>query len=1408
MMKNTTYQKRRQRLKALVLYLVLSAALPLYSQVAYYDFSQSQSTYVPLSSPTVLAQATAANMENTRYATELPFGFAFNGVTHNRLQVHSSGFVSFGANAPFGSTPLSNSSTVFDGAIAALGASIVGRYEAGGIQAKISHQTLGVQPHRTLVIQWENFGFFEGTSPSTSSTYNLNFQIRLGEDGTISTVYDLSAVGSPPSFSAQIGLRGNSPSDFNNRYAVGNTSTNNLMSSNRGTANTSVVFVYKDFLPQSGFTFTWAPSSFCLPVFQYNADSEMITRVIFNTIDHTSPAQSGSTPIYEDFRAISTEVQKGESYMVSVKGPAGSFSSDVMVYIDFNQNGRYDDPGEGFYLGKIPPANPFNAHTISGNIPIPASAIPGRTGLRIVKNSGIIATNSISGPCATDLRAGQVEDYTVNILETATTPICTNADPGLNPGDTGCITLTYQGRSVVYTTVRAQDGQIWIQQNLGSPAVASSATDAANYGDLFQWGRWDDGHQLRTAAVSTAAPSPNNPLGLQGGLNAFVNSQPQWWSAGSTPIQWNASNPQQVTADNGCDPCKALGADWAIPTDVQWRDIIAAEGIVNIQSAFDSHLKLTVAGFRGSADGITNAGLRGYYWSKTSSPTNPDYSKYLFYSNLTMNPNAGANRSQGSSVRCIKASPQTEPVFPAPYCGLEGVTTSTVSEITELRLGGVTHSSAFGQPNAPLIEDFTATVIALSKESAHPIVVKGGTQGQTTVSVYAYIDWNHNGIFDSDEAINLGYLIPADTGGTSEMGELTASLTIPATALLGQTRLRLVKAYESSSSMGTLVNLPCPTGWFIGQVEDYTLDITAAVVVPPAERLEVRVQNNGDPLIASPSGTLQLEAQVFPAAADQAVRWTLTSGAGAATVNAEGLATALANGSAVIRATAVSDAAIYAELTVVVDIPTPCPQPTALRIDNLRFDRATAAWSFSQAAVFEYEWRTSGLAGSREGLVQRGQTEETSVILQNLTPNTPYHFYVRTRCENGTASLWTAAASFATPCSFVGVPTAATQRFCGDKQIADLMVSGMDQAVFKWYDTETAARPLEVNTRLQSKSYFVSQSLNGCESERIAVEVHIAPGISAPQASNQSFCTTEVTLADLQVSAAANAVVSWYSSINSSVPLGQNQRLTAGYYYVSQKIGDCESARVMVNISVIDNSVAPVVTAQQFCGSAAVGELRANLISGMQARWYTEREGGSFLSVDTPLVSGVYYVAQGWNGCESPRTSVAVQIHAIPEKPTAAAIQELREGALIGDFIVAAQNPIWYSSLSDAQYDRNRLSPESAVMSDTTYYVVDRSAAACSSEPLAVKALLKLKIDGFDPDHFSYYPNPTADYLWVKYQEVMTSYRIYDLGGRQLMAVQTQARELQIDLSPYQAGVYLIYIHTSNRQQLIRVLKK
>lgn len=230
--------------------------------------------------------------------------------------------------------------------------------------------------------------------------------------------------------------------------------------------------------------------------------------------------------------------------------------------------------------------------------------------------------------------------------------ICNNTDPGNSPGDLGCVKFNYRGQTISYTTVRAADGKIWLQQNLGSRQVAASPDDANSYGDLFQWGRWDDGHQLRSS-VTAAAPSVNSPDGLAG-ANAFIagSGSGSWWATNATSDRWNEESSSTVTPTNGADPCKAVGAGWRLPTSAEWVTLVGAEGISNPATAYASYLKLPAGGYRSNTTGaFTFVGQRGYFWS---SDTANSGGKFLYVGSAIVTPTSGGPRGQGESVRCIK----------------------------------------------------------------------------------------------------------------------------------------------------------------------------------------------------------------------------------------------------------------------------------------------------------------------------------------------------------------------------------------------------------------------------------------------------------------------------------------------------------------------------------------------------------------------------------------------------------------------------------------------------------------------------------------------------------------------------------------------------------------------------------
>lgn len=70
------------------------------------------------------------------------------------------------------------------------------------------------------------------------------------------------------------------------------------------------------------------------------------------------------------------------------------------------------------------------------------------------------------------------------------------------------------------------------------------------------------------------------------------------------------------------------------------------------------------------------------------------------------------------------------------------------------------------------------------------------------------------------------------------------------------------------------------------------------------------------------------------------------------------------------------------------------------------------------------------------------------------------------------------------------LPTAMTQTFNTGATVGNLLVDGSD---IKWYNAITEGIVLDVSTALQTGTYYVSQTINGCESARTAVDVIINP---------------------------------------------------------------------------------------------------------------------------------------------------------------------------------------------------------------------------------------------------------------------------------------------------------------------------
>ncbi|MBW3517694.1 fibronectin type III domain-containing protein [Flavobacterium sp. NKUCC04_CG] len=393
-----------------------------------------------------------------------------------------------------------------------------------------------------------------------------------------------------------------------------------------------------------------------------------------------------------------------------------------------------------------------------------------------------------------------------------------------------------------------------------------------------------------------------------------------------------------------------------------------------------------------------------------------------------------------------------------------------------------------------------------------------------------------------------------------------------------------------------------------------------------------------------------------------------------------------------------------------------------------------------------------------------------------------------------------------------GIPTVTTaQIYCGISRVSNLAMQLAPGAVANWYASLESTTVLSPNDLLRTGTYYGAQMINGCVSARVAVNVSVYETVSQPVAQNQNFCTTTATVGDLQATTLPGAQVKWYNVATGGVALGSNQNLNSGLYYVSQKIGDCESARVRIGVNIVSNTVAPNARAQSFCGEAKVSELQVTVATGMVVKWYQQESGGTVLAADALLQTGTYYVSQSIYFCESPRKAVQVTVNPIPTAPTGSDLQvfEQEQNSVVGNLVLDQMNIIWFSSEEDAIANINSLATNMPLIDGNVYYGVILSSAGCTSLPFAVtvKINVPLGINDFDLTKLNYYPNPVKDILTITYKETITRVEVYSLTGQRVLTMNALDNMVLVDMSRLATATYVVKIYSNNQTQFVKIVK-
>ena len=373
-----------------------------------------------------------------------------------------------------------------------------------------------------------------------------------------------------------------------------------------------------------------------------------------------------------------------------------------------------------------------------------------------------------------------------------------------------------------------------------------------------------------------------------------------------------------------------------------------------------------------------------------------------------------------------------------------------------------------------------------------------------------------------------------------------------------------------------------------------------------------------------------------------------------------------------------------------------------------------------------YQWTLSG-----GGILNPGSTSDNITVDWGMTPGT-YTISVVETDINGCIGLPVTVDVTVNPLPTATIAT--SQTACLGSIIPDLTAIG---ANVTWYSDITLTNSLAVGntfstgqTSVGLYTYYVTETLNGCEGPSIPVTLEIYSLPSAPVVSNETACFGTV-IPDLT---ATGSNITWYSDIALTAQVGTGNSLSTGqtspgiytYYVTSTDINGCESLPSNVTLEIYSLPSAPVVTNESVCFGTLIPDLTA---TGSNITWYSDvslntQEGtGNNLSTGqtAPGIYTYYVTSTDINGCESISSTASLEIYSLPNSPVANN-EVACVGGVIPDLVSLGSNSTWYTdaALTNIVGTNSSFATGQTAAGVYTYYVTETNANGCESAATTV----------------------------------------------------------------------------------------
>jgi hypothetical protein len=481
-------------------------------------------------------------------------------------------------------------------------------------------------------------------------------------------------------------------------------------------------------------------SVYCASNATVTADTK-INSVSMGTINASTGATVCET--YTNNTHLSTQVQQGGTASITIGNGSCSlthYTAYCGVYIDWNQNMLFTDPGELVY--SFGPTSSLTNNT--GTISVPSNATVGNTRMRIVLSEG----GAIPSPCGT-YSYGETEDYTI-VVVTPPAPSCATLSTPANASTNLCFNGNGQSLNWSAATGSVSGYKVFF----GTNNPPTNIQNGTNVGNVLNW----------TTGVLSASTTyywrvvPTGPGGDASGCNTV----------------YSFTTAASICAPPGC-------ASYTAPTN-------ALTG-VNVNGTALTWTAPTTGGL-----------ATGYkvYFGTNNPPTNlvngTNIGNVLTWNTPSLNPlttyywQIVPTNGTGDATGCAVFSFTSSNI----YCNTSYATITGDTKINSVTMGTINASTG-----ATVCETYTNNThlsTSVLKGASVSISIGNGSCSLTHFTAYCgvYIDWNQD--LDFLDAGELVYSF----GPTSSLTTWNGSFVVPTTAATGSTRMRVVLTEGSS----------------------------------------------------------------------------------------------------------------------------------------------------------------------------------------------------------------------------------------------------------------------------------------------------------------------------------------------------------------------------------------------------------------------------------------------------------------------------------------------------------------------------------------------------------------------------------------------------------------------------------